>query len=1260
MNKIIRYPILLIILLRVMAIVPANAQETTDYAKTIGMADSYFQKGDYINAKASYDYAIQINPTEQYPKDRLQETMDRIKDQMERSSQYASRVIMADDFYGKKDYLTALRYYKEALTYLPDDLYAREKLNEINQMLDQSRLNEEKYSSSMAEGDRYFNSGDYEMALDQYTLASELMPGEAAPSKKIMETRGLIEEKKTMEDDFSRSLQAAGNFMTREKYEEAIIEYESALTIRPGDDAAEKGLVNARKLKQDADSYALIIQDADNFYIEKKFGPARDMYQQATALRPADDYPQRMIEKVNIAMQDISQASQSDYEIAIARADRYYNEKDYDKAIAEYNNALIFKPDGEYARKRIEDINNTLRLRQMTEEAYQQSISRADNLFREKNYEESLYEYKNSLSYRPLEKYPKVKIDEIEAILTELKTQRDMYNSIVQGADKLFFADDYADSRIQYRKAEALFPEERYPKDQITMINMILGERDVNIKVVTDADRLFEVKQPSPEELALRDFQLKMDFGDELFMEGRFEEALVAYQEALAILPDDPGPQEKIAATEAKLEDMAALAEEEARLEAIRLQEQQAAAEQRMLIDKQYEDALTKADGLYAAGDLAGALDAYGEAMKLRPEESYAPQQIAEVNLLLGEKAVKDSIDRKYSQTISMADALFEAQEYAKAIQAYDEALDIKPGEKHPQWYKTTAREKLDEIADTEKKAMEDRIMDEQYASTIKSADDLFSKADYSNAILAYEQAIALKPNEQYPSQKITEAKLALADLAALAKLDSDYAQALDQANQFFADKKYAEAKAAYVQALGLKPGESLPQQKIAEIGAILEAIAIAEKKAIEERMLAEQKAQGEKKLLEEQQRLDQQYTSAVKSADELFAAGDYDNAMAAYQAALELKSQELYPRQKVSEIIRIKEEIARQQEIDGKYQAAITFADKHLAEGNYDQAIYEYKNANGLKPQETYPVEKMAEIGEIRAEIEREKALEAKYNDAIVRADELYKNENYEQALAALDEALALKPGDAFATAKITEVTDKIKTLEAQRESMYAQALLKADGHFAAGDYDMARLEYERASSLKPEEVYPLDQLKQVNEQLMRQRQFIQEAYDKSVADADKFYAGKIYDDAINAYRTAMELKPAEEYPREMVKRILKLISERAIVQINKDPVLIEDNTTHKFDFLPIAVKDRKSNYIFFKAVSKTPESYKLIVSFGKDQIKNGGMVLRIPKGADLNDFIVRISAQYKWFSDDNNWITFYPEGGDIEVSLVQISYSD
>jgi hypothetical protein len=64
--------------------------------------------------------------------------------------------------------------------------------------------------------------------------------------------------------------------------------------------------------------------------------------------------------------------------------------------------------------------------------------------------------------------------------------------------------------------------------------------------------------------------------------------------------------------------------------------------------------------------------------------------------------------------------------------------------------------------------------------------------------------------------------------------------------------------------------------------------------------------------------------------------------------------------------------------------------------------------------------------------------------------------------------------------------------------------------------------------------------------------------------------------------------------------------------------------------------------------------------MNFGANNTKNGGIAIRIPESGNEKDFLVRIGALYKWFSEDNNWLSIYPEGGDIEVSLIRISKSN
>ncbi len=57
-----------------------------------------------------------------------------------------------------------------------------------------------------------------------------------------------------------------------------------------------------------------------------------------------------------------------------------------------------------------------------------------------------------------------------------------------------------------------------------------------------------------------------------------------------------------------------------------------------------------------------------------------------------------------------------------------------------------------------------------------------------------------------------------------------------------------------------------------------------------------------------------------------------------------------------------------------------------------------------------------------------------------------------------------------------------------------------------------------------------------------------MQQAYDKSIADADKFFASNVLDQALESYRTAKSILPEESYPDEMINRILGILDANAV----------------------------------------------------------------------------------------------------------------
>ena len=116
----------------------------------------------------------------------------------------------------------------------------------------------------------------------------------------------------------------------------------------------------------------------------------------------------------------------------------------------------------------------------------------------------------------------------------------------------------------------------------------------------------------------------------------------------------------------------------------------------------------------------------------------------------------------------------------------------------------------------------------------------------------------------------------------------------------------------------------------------------------------------------------------------------------------------------------------------------------------------------------------------------------------------------------------------------------------------------------------------------------------------------------------------------------------------------------DHAIQDLFSQTLLITEGNEKKFTFSAIDLKQRKNNYILLKARSAGKTAPKVFLNYGKDNQKNGGIVLRSLDKKEISDYLIRISVQDKWYREDNNWISLFVETGDIEISKVQIAAGD
>lgn len=127
------------------------------------------------------------------------------------------------------------------------------------------------------------------------------------------------------------------------------------------------------------------------------------------------------------------------------------------------------------------------------------------------------------------------------------------------------------------------------------------------------------------------------------------------------------------------------------------------------------------------------------------------------------------------------------------------------------------------------------------------------------------------------------------------------------------------------------------------------------------------------------------------------------------------------------------------------KYSALVKLGDEKLKERKYAEAKSSYAQALELKPDELLPKNKIAEIDRIvnsdktkkeeEDRLKNQKELEAKYAALIKKADKAFTEKKWEEAKINYIEAIVLKPGDKYAKEKIKEADTLIAAAKAKED---------------------------------------------------------------------------------------------------------------------------------------------------------------------------------------------------------------------------------
>src|SRR5690606_3323113 len=140
---------------------------------------------------------------------------------------------------------------------------------------------------------------------------------------------------------------------------------------------------------------------------------------------------------------------------------------------------------------------------------------------------------------------------------------------------------------------------------------------------------------------------------------------------------------------------------------------------------------------------------------------------------------------------------------------------------------------------------------------------------------------------------------------------------------------------------------------------------------------------------------------------------------------------------------------LTQSQDLRKQYDKIISVADKKMLEKDYKTARDLYKRAMAFNSSDDYPPLKIAEIDRIEAEQQREEKLkeaeETKKNLAYSRliklGDNNYDSKRYQTARDNFQEALDIKPGEAYPKQKIAELDVLLTQIANEREQYKKQS---------------------------------------------------------------------------------------------------------------------------------------------------------------------------------------------------------------------------
>ena len=720
-----------------------EAKRNADYAAAIKKADDLFKTDKFKEAIKEYDIAAKLKENEEYPKTQIAAANDKIMELAgaeERKKQFEQLKKDGEKAFGLKQLTEAKDKFTQANSIMEGDAFVLGKLSEIEKLEQanaETQAKEEQYKGLMVQGETALSGESYQEAKTLFEQARDLKPTEKLPKDKL----DLIEKKlKEQEADLAKK----GQF---------------------------DALVASATAKEGAKDLKGALED---------FNKAFDLIKDTQVKTKIDQIQADLLNEANAAKR------KAEYEAAISKADASRDAKDWQKAIDLYNEAKKVDGTQNYPDEQITIAEQEIAKLKGAQERlsiFTKLSADGEKNFKDKKYKEAEANWKDALNFADAEsdsKKTQEKLDEVAKILDAIDGEarkEQEFAEAIEAAQNLEKDDKLQEALDKYKEALVIKPGAPIPTQK---------EKDLTATI--------DKRQKEAAQKAL--FEGFMTQGDELFLAGKFNEAIQKFEEAKPIFPDNKQPQTKIDEVKKKMDELANDVKEQA-----------------------YQKILADAENMRIDGKLKEAINEYNKALKERPTDVVPQNKIKEIENELAEIARKEAelVEKRkqYAELMTQAAAEFDKKELKKALNLYTDAQQTLPEEAEE------ANKKIEQITnllaneEAEKQAEQERL--DQLKQIIDNGDLAFKQDKYSDALDLYEEAKVMAPENDIVLQKIKITQDRIADQEK-SRFEKSLSDKLASADKAFADRDYDTALDLYNELLELKPDHKKATEQIALI----------------------------------------------------------------------------------------------------------------------------------------------------------------------------------------------------------------------------------------------------------------------------------------------------------------------------------------------------------------------------------------------------------------------------------------------------------